>query len=373
MIQMTASISRGKTAEKHNTRECYKDLKHTPAHIKREKSHENVVFVNRRLDELYEELFGKALHEYNVQQVKKGHSERQIRNYLEKVRADKKLHPMYEFVVQAGNKDNHLSDEESSEIYREWLDDFIKHYHDNFAVKQAIVHLDETTPHMHFEVVPVATGTRGLSVQNSMNRAIKQAGFSDYKEMLGGWDSLLTKALRNHGIERVAGSRELQMGGVDIYTFKRSQAVKNDLVASEARLESLRQAIKEKEMEPTQESFFESAAKLAKNRGIDERKANLERECFELRARAQELTSTIERVRAAIISARAAISRLGERIAELREKIFRFGISVEERAERIETLEEELAMVKPTPAPKYMYTPAVQNRSQNRAIYEPEL
>lgn len=246
-VRYTGSISRGKTAEKHNTRECYAPGR-TPANIDRARTHENVVWVDRTLEEVYEERFGDAARTYSALQVEKGHSERQIPDYLAKVRADKKLQPMYEFVIQLGNVDEHPPAEVACEVYATFLDEFQARFGDHFAMKQAIVHLDEATPHMHLEVVPVAESKRGLSVQNSMNKAVKQAGFSDYKGMLAGWDEVLTECMERQGIERVAGDRERQMGGVDIDTYRRSMAAKAEAEAKEAeigeldeRLESLRQ------------------------------------------------------------------------------------------------------------------------------------
>lgn len=43
----------------------------------------------------------------------------------------------------------------------------------------AVIHLDEATPHLHIDFVPFATGqSRGLSTRNSLNKALEQQGFS---------------------------------------------------------------------------------------------------------------------------------------------------------------------------------------------------
>lgn len=233
MQQFTGSISRGDTAEAHNTRKCYKG-RNKPGNIDFDRTHENVVLVDRPLEAVYRERFADALAAYNANQIEKKHPERQIPDYLEKVRADKKLQPMYEFIVQVGNIDERPRPEVATEIYRKFLDGFEARYGRQFAVKQAIVHHDETTPHMHLEVVPVAESKRGLAVQNSLNKAIQQSGHSDYKDMLAGWDGILTEVMARHGIERVAGDRERQMGGVDINTYKRSLAAQESAMAAEA-------------------------------------------------------------------------------------------------------------------------------------------
>lgn len=340
-MQYTGSISRGETAEKHNTRECYRDEEHTPENIDRSRTPENVTLVNRSLEDVYQERFGEALEAYNAQQVAKRHPERQIPDYLAKVREDKKLHPMYEFVVQVGNMDMHPDAETARAVYREWLDGFRFKYGAQFAIKQAIIHMDEATPHMHVEVVPCAESKRGLAVQNSMNKAVKQAGFDDYKAMLAGWDEVLTEVMEKHGLERVAGDREKQMGGVDIETYKRSMAVQKATEAATERLECLQQEegrvageleeLEAKAMEPAGETLIESAGALIKTRGDGERESGLAEEIAGLRERIGVLESSNDRVRTRMVELerelpglRERAARLGERLAAARERVAGF-------------------------------------------------
>lgn len=301
-MQYTGSISRGKTAEKHNTRECYRDPEHTPENIDRARSEQNVVLVNRSLEDVYAERFGEALEAYNAKQVEKKHPERQIPDYLEHVRGDKKLQPMYEFVVQVGNMEERPDAETAQQIYREWLDGFTAKFGGQFAVKQAIVHMDEATPHMHVELVPCAESKRGLAVQNSMNKAVKQAGFADYKAMLAGWDEVLTEVMERHGIERVAGDREKQMGGVDINTYKRTQEARKaaekaekDVAAAEERLEWVQGETDA--VESAKEPIAESIRTLAAGRGDGAREEALAGEVSGLRSRISELEGANQRAR----------------------------------------------------------------------------
>ena len=306
-MRYTGSISRGTTAEKHNTRECYRDEEHTPENIDCSRTPENVILVNRSLEEVYEERFEDALEAYNAKQVAKRHPERQIPDYLAKVREDKKLHPMYEFVVQVGNMDERPDAETAKAIYKEWLDGFSFRCGAQFAVKQAVIHMDEATPHMHIEVVPCAESKRGLAMQNSMNKAVKQAGFDDYKAMLAGWDEILTEVMEEHGIERVAGDREKQMGGVDIETYKRSMAVQKAAEEAAERLECLQRRevelagevadLKAKALEPAGETLIESAGALIKTRGDGERESVLAEEIESIRNRISELEGANQRAR----------------------------------------------------------------------------
>lgn len=312
-MQSTGSISRGKTAQKHNTRECYQDREHTPDNIDFDRRADNIVLVNRPIEEVYEACFGAAAEAYNAKQVEKGHAERQIPDYLEHVRKDKKLNEMYEFVVQLGNMEEHPDPEIAAAIYREWLDGFSHRYGAQFCIKQAIIHMDEAVAHMHVEVVPVAESKRGLAVQNSMNKAVKQAGHADYKDMLAGWDEILTEVMEAHGIERVAGDREKQMGGVDINTYKRTKAAERE---HERRLECLQGQIAE--LEPLAVTFGESARTLIEHRGDGSKERGLAEEESSLGSGIGELERRVQEARSRAGELERGNQRLGERLRDVR-------------------------------------------------------
>lgn len=312
-MQSTGSISRGKTAQKHNTRECYQDREHTPDNIDFDRRADNIVLVNRPIEEVYEACFGAAAEAYNAKQVEKGHAERQIPDYLEHVRKDKKLNEMYEFVVQLGNMEEHPDPEIAAAIYREWLDGFSHRYGAQFCIKQAIIHMDEAVAHMHVEVVPVAESKRGLAVQNSMNKAVKQAGHADYKDMLAGWDEILTEVMEAHGIERVAGDREKQMGGVDINTYKRTKAAERE---HEQRLECLQGQIEE--LEPVAVTFGESARTLIEHRGDGSKERGLAEEESSLGNGIGELERRVQEARSRAGELERGNQRLGERLRDVR-------------------------------------------------------
>ena len=376
-MQLTGSISRGKTAEKHNTRECYRTR--TPENIDRTRTRTNVVLENRTLEDVYAERFGAAAEAYNARQVEKGHPERQIPDYLAKVRSDKKLQPMYEFVVQVGNIDEQADAATARAIYEDWLVEFRERYGGHFAIKQAIIHMDEATPHMHVEIVPVAESKRGLSVQNSLNKAISQCGFSDYKAMLAGWDGVLTAAMAAHGIERVAGDRERQMGGVDIDTYRRTKRAtekleerKAELVTQIAdkegdlaeldnklsdvqmgideqteRLECLRQEVAKREMEPARETVAESAGALWKGRGAGSREDALAEEVEGLKSQiraAEDEVSDLERgiedLERELPSLRDRHSRLAERFDVVERRV----IAAIERLREVPNIVSEIAL-----------------------------
>ena len=331
-MKLTGSISRGKSAPQHNLRTCY-TARNMPDHIHADRTADNVVFVNRDIKELYRELFDDARKEYNAKQTR---DDRKIDNYLDKVRADKRLHETYEFVVQVGNSEKNAGEKESVAMYREWLSLFQQKYGKNFEVKQAIVHLDEAVPHMHFEVVPVAHDCkRGLATQNSMKKALKQAGFNDYKEMLiEGWDSLLTEVMESHRIERIAGDKSLQMGGVSIESYKANTRLKNECESLTERLECLRQEVTEKERTHDTQGLtvaikqgFKQAGELrdaeSARRELESEEKELASDCNELERQRSELAKQADELRGRCSLLEQAKQQLTAEIERLKELLAR--------------------------------------------------
>ena len=57
------------------------------------------------LRKMYQEEFGSALQKNNQSQISRGHSERQIRDYYDKIRNSKQENLTYSFVYQIGELD----------------------------------------------------------------------------------------------------------------------------------------------------------------------------------------------------------------------------------------------------------------------------
>ncbi|MBD5130158.1 MAG: recombinase [Ruminococcaceae bacterium] len=140
---------------------------------------DNVILCCENLKYVYDDLFGAALAEYNAKQKRK---DRRIENYLDHIESGKQEKPFYELIFQIGNKDDtpcRARDAEvATSILREYYDVFLKR-NPHIRVFNAVIHLDEATPHLHVDFVPFATGqSRGLSTRNSLSKALEQQGFS---------------------------------------------------------------------------------------------------------------------------------------------------------------------------------------------------
>lgn len=224
-MKQSMSISAGKRAgHKHNVEEEYR---RGLANVVPERTELNQVLIDISLEQIYESEFGDALAEYNAKQVAKGHAERAIKNYLEKISGSKQEKPAYELVLQLGNRDTNSAADEvnrlgSGQIYREWLAWFQREL-PQFVVHQAVIHNDEATPHLHVAYVPVSTGNkRGLRVKNSLSGAMKQMGYTDIRSVNSKMFEQFEVIAARHGIERV--DMGCDRAHLDVRDFKQMQA-----------------------------------------------------------------------------------------------------------------------------------------------------
>lgn len=303
MQQYTASVSKGDAAPGHNRRE------YIPSNADKARVADNVVIVDENLEQVYDRLFGDALAEYNAAQIAKGRPGRQIGSYLDKVRADKQLQEVHELVVALGDEDNHPSKELAEAIYRAWLATFQQRYSRNMVLVQAIIHNDEKVPHMHIEFVPVADSNRGLSRQNSLNKALKQAGHETIIDMYADMQLMLEQAMNEHGLERVAGDKSKQLGGASMGAYKR-------IKAAEARAAELEEQVLAKEGHRRVESVVDKPLQsLREMAGFAAERHDAEEQVRELGAREKALESEIsdlaEQVKAAKCRERELIADVG--------------------------------------------------------------
>lgn len=205
----TVSIAKGRGYLNHNDRSIDRvsEKSWDP-----ELSRKNVICRNIPIQDAYEQLFGKALSEYNQRQIDVNHPERQIKNYYDHISRSKQEKPFYEFVVAFGNMND--KDTEIYPVLQRCLDEYITNFDErnpNFKVFQKIVHLDEKgIDHAHLDFIPVSThNKRGLSVKNSFRGALKEMGYTGKTAFLD-WrqseEKYMAEILERHGLEFERGS-----------------------------------------------------------------------------------------------------------------------------------------------------------------------
>lgn len=161
----------GKGSIRHNNRDFY------AANVDQDRTKNNIVLCRQDIHEAYHQLFDTALEEYNASRRK----DRRIADYYEHIRTSKQEKLFYEVIFQIGDmKDTAVGTPEGDQaavILNEFYGRFEKanpHIH----IFNAVIHMDEATPHLHIDFIPVATeNKRGLSTKNSLSKALEQQGF----------------------------------------------------------------------------------------------------------------------------------------------------------------------------------------------------
>lgn len=208
------------------------------SHIDYSRSDENKYLVQKDLKELYREEFGEVLENYNVKQKR---NDRKIDDYYKHIQFSKKTSLQQEMIIQVGDKDDFSSKqdfEKANKILEEWLSGFEKR-NPNLKIYNAVIHNDETSPHMHLNFVPIASGyKRGLEKQVSFDRAIRQQDLTlDKTRPFDDWREkevkLLENILKEHGIERkLVGSNEYK----DVNEYKEKKDLEKEILSLENQL-----------------------------------------------------------------------------------------------------------------------------------------
>lgn len=177
------SMPQGKGSQLHNRREYEKIGKPIPDNIDVSKSSENIILVDKDIKQAYREIFGEALEQYNAKQKR---ADRKIEDYCDHIKKSKNGEKLfYEDVVQWGSKED-FQKPETRERAKEALVKYVEGFEErnpNLKLIGAYIHMDEASPHLHLDYVPVATGySRGLETRNSLDKAMKQMGFQPESE-----------------------------------------------------------------------------------------------------------------------------------------------------------------------------------------------
>lgn len=249
--KMSISFSKAKkneTSLRHNNRDFTDKEKKSNhnKHINFSMTDKNKVLVKKDVRQAYEEIFGQALIEYNSKQKR---DDRKIDDYYSKVFRDKKMSTQKEFLVQVGNKDDFEKDlngelwQTANKILEDYCESF-EERNPNFKIYNAVIHNDESCPHLHLNVIPIAEGyKRGLQKQPSFDKALRQQ-FGMEKEKSGSSFEVFGK-FRDQEISFVEKSLEqnkisrLEVGTNSIENHHEYKKMKRELEEKEQELENL--------------------------------------------------------------------------------------------------------------------------------------
>ena len=233
-MPMSVSVSSGRGDGRHNTREFIAE------NVDRSRIKDDVIFVNQSLPDAYKQCFGDACEVNNSRQVLKA---RMLtpESYLAKIEAGqgKKNNPkpFYESVIQIGNKDDAgiLSHPEMAQRVKEVLTEYAQGFQSrnpNLHVFCEVLHMDEATPHLHIDWIPVASGyKKGMPLRNSLEKAMNQQGLAaqgrtdKHNNGRAIWQDrekdFLVSLCRKHGLEASWERHEISEKKLSVTDFKK--------------------------------------------------------------------------------------------------------------------------------------------------------
>jgi len=242
----TISFVKGKGSINHNNRDFI------ASNVDASRSSMNITYVKTPIDKAYDQIFGDALREYNAKQKRK---DRKITDYLSHIKQSKNNEKVfYENVVQIGKRDDtgildadgNITDE--ALLAREILDEYARTFQErnpNLILFNAVLHMDEATPHLHLDYIPVAHGYKtGLSTRNSLTKSLQEMGIEPAKGRNDNetmhWQQrereFITGLCRERGLDiEVLGIKR------DDYSLPEYKAAMREVEAAEAEIEILNQ------------------------------------------------------------------------------------------------------------------------------------
>lgn len=243
MNTKTISMCQGKGSLSHNNREF------TAKNIDPFRTADNIVFVRQELGETYNQLFGAAVERYNARQKR---NDRCIPDYFQHlfnrppsasvITGANKQKSFYEDLVQIGTKyDTGVGSpdaEKAVECLREYMEGF-QERNPNFHVFNAVMHLDEATPHLHIDYIPIGHFSNGLDTRNAMAKALEEMGHGKGANAINRWRlsewEVLHQICTAHGIEISEPKKSIGYG----YTVQEYGEHKDKIRELEAEKEQL--------------------------------------------------------------------------------------------------------------------------------------
>lgn len=211
-MNVTISLRQGSGNLNHNNRVFYTE------NVDINMSDENITYCKENLNIAYEKCFGNSINEYNKNQSRKDRKIDGIQGYINKLKNSKNGEKIfYECIVQVGNQLDMYNEVESIELrnkFKNILDTYMKNFQQrnpNLYVFNAVLHMDETTPHLHINYIPVATNyKKGLNKRNSLSKALEEQGITGENKKFSNnsitWNeqekNYLEKIINKYGLTR---------------------------------------------------------------------------------------------------------------------------------------------------------------------------
>jgi len=211
MKKLSTSFTIGKASVKGGTNVEHNNREFISRNVDISRTVDNITYVRQDVREVYDELFGVALMEYNAKQTRK---DRQIHDYFTHISEGGREEAYYEAIIQFGDSETAAIGTENGELAKKMLDEYMRSFearNPRLKVFNAVLHADETSYHLHVNFIPFYTAEKkiGMSKGVSMKSALIEQGFEPkgrYQNQLVMWEDSEHKALENilnkYGLER---------------------------------------------------------------------------------------------------------------------------------------------------------------------------
>ena len=205
-----------------------------------------------------------------------------IPDYYKHIQQSKQEKLFHEAIFQIGNLNDCGCGSEGGQRAAEVLTEFAKTFqarNPHLRVFNMVLHMDEATPHLHVDFVPVATEqTRGLSTRVSMKQALKQQGFTglgrkqtEWKAWMEREKDALTEIAQRHEFEIISlGSNRRHMDLPEYRAaIREAEAVQEQTAAATQELTDLQEQRTELKREIMSLSGASAALKAAERVRVD--------------------------------------------------------------------------------------------------------
>jgi len=245
MKEKSISFGQGHGSLTHNNREFM------AANVDPLRTPNNITFVCQSIGEAYEQLFSESTARYNARQKR---NDRMIHgSYYEhlfgvkpcntvRTAADKRK-SFYEDVVQIGKMEDSGYGTEDFQLVANCLKEYMEGFqarNPNFYVFNAVLHMDEATPHLHIDYIPVGHYKRRQDTQNGIAQALKEMGYGEGKMAIAKWRAaeveVLNKICLEHGIKPLAP--EKARGTLEVAEYKEQRHKADELADKNARADA---------------------------------------------------------------------------------------------------------------------------------------
>ncbi|MDE5558398.1 MAG: plasmid recombination protein, partial [Ruminococcus sp.] len=241
MSKLSISFTLGKASIPHEANVEHNNREFIASNVNKSRISENIMYIKQDVHEAYQELFGQSLAEYNSKQTRR---DRIIPDYFKHISKSKREEAFYEIIVQFGDSKTAPCRSQKGKITQEMLDEYMKSFqkrNPNLHVFNAVLHMDEASPHLHINFIPFYTQGRKNSLNKgvSMKSTLNEQGFTakNFKEnRLVAWEEserkIMEEILKKYGFEREDKQAKYAHQTVD--EFKKSQDEKKIISAIRA-------------------------------------------------------------------------------------------------------------------------------------------